>query len=655
MNRINAFVAHSFVAEDKVLIGAFLEYFRQLSGLHSSFTWANAEAAEPTELADKVKAIVSDKNVLIAICTKKERVVSQAQLSKLVFQPAYLKAREVDFEWQTSDWITQEIGLAIGRDMRLVLLLEEGVRLPGGLQGDLEYIAFERTAPEKAFGRILEMLKALSPRAPVEEAVTSGPPEPQEAPVADDASDNDAWKTPRPEWRQNEYDYAAFRHIAEDDQAGELAISIAYFSTEAGSDPKNARRWDAFREWIRIHLLKGGKLSKLKEMATQHPGDPELWSFLAEAFNRLDHHAHAADAFRRAADLTPDLQRRLNLLRRASVSERRAGHVEASASLLDAMKGLADNTEESERKVLAAERAAAEAVKEDHLLVGILERLADLDPADIDLRFTLAFKHSELEDNDLTLLHYLLIPQPDRSAIAWNNLGVAYEQLDLQARSVDAYRMAEDKGETLAMSNLANRLLRAGFLAEAETICQKALTVADYHKNVPTSIKRVKEVPDEETKKEAESLERARRVSDFYKRFGHAVTRPVITVLSGSWIGPDCMLQVSIEAGSFTATGHYERPSNTLLSLSYVGLSKPDSPPLKFVVQFKGVIRGHSVVGTVSRHLEGEEVKLRSLLLDDGPPKVLMAISDDASEILVLERLKKNPPSFYSLKRSARS
>ena len=65
--------------------------------------------------------------------------------------------------WKTSDWIIQEIGLAIGRGCKVILLVESGVRHPGGLQGSLEYIEFDRSAPEKAFKKLLQMISHMVP------------------------------------------------------------------------------------------------------------------------------------------------------------------------------------------------------------------------------------------------------------------------------------------------------------------------------------------------------------------------------------------------------------------------------------------------------------------------------------------------------------
>src|SRR5262245_53965236 len=154
MVAINAFVAHSFTQDDEIVVGKFLKYFDQLSKSEMNFAYVHAEAAEPKVLAEKVKLLLADRNVLIAICTKKERVISPNVLANTLLPRGFLKAPKNEFLWKTSDWIIQEIGLAIGRGLELILLLEEEVQKPGGLQGDLEYISFNRDSPERSFGKI---------------------------------------------------------------------------------------------------------------------------------------------------------------------------------------------------------------------------------------------------------------------------------------------------------------------------------------------------------------------------------------------------------------------------------------------------------------------------------------------------------------------
>ena len=47
--------------------------------------------------------------------------------------------------------------------------------------------------------------------------------------------------------------------------------------------------------------------------------------------------------------------------------------------------------------------------------------------------------------------------------------------MDFPSKSVDTYRRAEGLGETLAMSNLAQKLIKAGFLKEADEISSAML------------------------------------------------------------------------------------------------------------------------------------------------------------------------------------
>lgn len=70
MNKLNAFVGHSFAEEDDGVVRAFLKYFDQVKKMNIGFDWEHAEAAEPKELAEKVLNLIEDKNLFIGICTR---------------------------------------------------------------------------------------------------------------------------------------------------------------------------------------------------------------------------------------------------------------------------------------------------------------------------------------------------------------------------------------------------------------------------------------------------------------------------------------------------------------------------------------------------------------------------------------------------------
>jgi hypothetical protein len=118
MNKIRAFVGYSFAADDQALVATFLKYFDVLAKSMNTFSWTHAEPAEPKALAEKVMSLLSDCNVLIAICTKRHRVIAPDVLTDTIFPGGFLKAKTSEFKWNTSEWITQEIGFALGGSCR---------------------------------------------------------------------------------------------------------------------------------------------------------------------------------------------------------------------------------------------------------------------------------------------------------------------------------------------------------------------------------------------------------------------------------------------------------------------------------------------------------------------------------------------------------
>jgi hypothetical protein len=154
MKEIKAFVGHSFSKNDETVVDRYLKYFDQLTRLLPNFSWDHAEAAEPIELAEKVLAKITGKNVFIGLCTRNELAISNSMLLAMIFQPSHWKGAKRDFAWKTSDWILQEIGLAIGRGLDIVLLLEEGVRRPGGFKGTSNTSSSAETNPNLVLGRL---------------------------------------------------------------------------------------------------------------------------------------------------------------------------------------------------------------------------------------------------------------------------------------------------------------------------------------------------------------------------------------------------------------------------------------------------------------------------------------------------------------------
>lgn len=660
MTPLKAFVGHSFTEDDAAVVNTFLRYFDQLSEVLPSFSWHHAEHAEPKIVSEKVLRLLEGKNLFIAICTKKERAVSPDALAQnhLSFFGKKLQAKEEDFSWKTSDWIIQEIGLAIGLKLSVVLLVEEDVRSPGELQGNLEYITFDRNSPEKSFHKLLEMISALSPKTDLLTVTeTESKTTPSEVKEAPPPPDEERWTTIQPDWKRHDFELAYMHFVALDDKDSALGLSKSYLETNLAVPELEKKRWEAFKEYIHLMFEKGGNFGRLRTLAEENPTDRDISHYLGLIYEKYNEQEKAAVAFQNAAKMPKDSLDELILMGEAALSYQKAKKSEVVIALVDTMRAKAIGINGGEIALLKTETKIAEISKDDEVMVCAMERLLELDPCDKEMRFALAYKYSDLGDNELATLHYSRIPAQERSAVAWNNLGVSLDQLGLHAKSVVAYRKSEELGETLAMSNLANKLIQAGFLTEAQNICDAALALKDYHKNVGSTLGRLKEIPGEEEKTEVEAFAKATPKSEFYKKLGLAVAKPTPTGLFEQWQGKECLLELVLADSKFSLAGTYEERQMGLLGIALGGLggsaNKNDATPVRYQILYKGVVRGCALIGTVTRKRIGEKkaiTLLTSLGSGDDGHAVLMFLSADQTELQVLEKTERSNPQFYCLK-----
>jgi len=434
MQDIRAFVGHSFTDDDAQVVATFLKYFEQLSQLHPTFTWEHAEKAEPKILTEKVLRIIADKNTFIGICTRKEEAIADSSLRNLMLQPLYVRAKRTDFRSKTSDWIIQEIGMAIGRGLDLILLVEDGVSDPGGLQGDVEYIRFQRAAPEKSFGKILEMITALSPKGPVGQ--TSSP---DTSPAEQKDSSKDfvsELKTPTPSWTRDDYETSILHLTILEDEAGAQRIYQAYLATSESPLGDNTITWQAHMEYARLYFGKGGSLDRLKGLSDNNPQNSTILGYLARVYSMFGRHLEAAKKYIAAAEATADPEKQVRYFQSAAQAYAAGGDFPQARSLAETIRLTVTKVPSNEIIFLQTLRDISETEKNDDAAIAALERIVDVKPDDFASRFNLAYKHSQNESGDLALHHYLQIPYQERSSIAWNNLGVSFGEFKLHAKSV---------------------------------------------------------------------------------------------------------------------------------------------------------------------------------------------------------------------------
>ena len=653
MEQIRAFVGHSFTQDDEQVVQKVLKFLTTVSHTLPNFTWEHAQGPEPRGIDDKVLDLFGGKNLFIGLCTRKERVVAATEAPWWA-PKGKVVAADRDLEWKTSDWIIQEIGLATGRNMDVILLVENGIRKPGGLQGSLEYVPFSREAPEACFDSLLGMIAALVPRStPAAGAETAAAAAPVVEGTPSPSKESD-WAIPKPEWAFKQYDLAMFFAIHLKDLDKQAFLNDKFLASSAGETEEARLRWRASCQEAKVYFGDAGAFALLKEIAAKAPQDSEVVEALARGYLHLGEFGTAAEEFESAALLrSEEPAQQVRLLGQAALASRKAGIDDPKYA--DRVHEVVSHAPEAERAALNVERLLAEERGDDDLLVGALERLLALDPSDLDVRFALAYKYSNVGRDDLAVHHYLKIPEASRSASAWNNLGVSFERLGLPVRSVRAYRKAEAAGETLAASNLAIRLLDAGFVPEATQLLETAQAVSDHSKNVDSTMSRAKSVDEDEADKEKSTLSKAGALSAFYREFGSAATR-VVPNLEGTWKGPKCPLVVLHAGDSFVASGQFSEPRGLLaLALTEQMGGAGDQSSSLLEVEYRGKVHGRAVTVTKRVRRPGKAlVSAASTLLGGGESTtVLMWLSDEGSTLACMERLGTASPTYYSIVRQS--
>jgi hypothetical protein len=232
--------------------------------------------------------------------------------------------------------------------------------------------------------------------------------------------------------------------------------------------------------------------------------------------------------------------------------------------------------------------------------------------------------------------------------MVWNNVGAAFDQLNLPVKAVESFKRASEMGETLAMSNLANKLLGAGFAEEAQSNVNKALAAGGTpHKNIGHVLTALQDVPEVEEKTKSELAENAKPRVIFLQQLGLATASNEPENVGETWQGPDCVLNVSRDGNFVRFSGSFERDEPLGGLLGAIGGTVLANSKSKFNVVYSGTLLGRALFGAMSKEREGA-----SLMESAGATKkALMFFSEDGNELFVMERANAASPTYERLRR----
>jgi tetratricopeptide (TPR) repeat protein len=134
-----AFVGHSFSEKDVEVVSFFKEILAEMS-----VKCLSGEKAEAKSISDKVKERIQRAELFIGIFTQAEKI-------------------EGKDEWSTSSWVIEEKAYAQTLGKKLILIKENGISQIGGMQGDYEYVSFNRNELHKAAIKLMQMIWSINP------------------------------------------------------------------------------------------------------------------------------------------------------------------------------------------------------------------------------------------------------------------------------------------------------------------------------------------------------------------------------------------------------------------------------------------------------------------------------------------------------------
>jgi hypothetical protein len=131
------FVGHSFAKDDHAVNDVVLRFLAAYG-----LTVVTGEKSAADTISAKVRGRIDGCEAFCGIFTRRDRVARKQQ-------------------WLTSAWVVDEKAYALAKNKKLILLKESGVQSIGGLQGDYEFLEFERGSVGDLLVKLLETLRSM--------------------------------------------------------------------------------------------------------------------------------------------------------------------------------------------------------------------------------------------------------------------------------------------------------------------------------------------------------------------------------------------------------------------------------------------------------------------------------------------------------------
>lgn len=599
--RITAFVAKSFNAIDEAKIEPIVKILKAFHKM--GFFLGDAEQAEVESVSKKVRTLIDEADVLVGFFTRRHPIYRlESRWSALV---AILRGNLRPTSWSAPPWVLQESGYALKGNKALILFKEEGVEIPGGLQGDLEYISFDPQNPQIAIQRATEMVNDLIARKSnikIDTTVLDAPPM--------EAKGGEAATPPVPPKADED------ANSGKDDLASHLPGLLAavrekeWIKAEAeyeegltwirANSSERELFWKVFYQRLLFEHGKTEALDELRSLASNNPKEPYPRSVIASSLLDLREFDDSAKFFLEAAALSAGNDRAVLMIRAAEVLRKAEKLVDAKNILLPLLQEDYAQDQKTQFNILRILYSLSKGTDDKFESFSIAELALHQSPEELSFRFSLAYDYESATQSLLALYHYKIICKHDEKfGSALNNYGVALLNCDLPILAAKCFKRAYELDDTLAASNLGHRYLTAGLADEAISLLKSAQSKEDSAPQVSKTLAAVYEKLDENESGEESSMKAADKHRQFLLAFAKGTFAANPVNLAGRWKFDKVAILLQVTGTMIYGTNETRTESDAGIGgLSGIGgplLSAPDRSITTIERdEFKGTLKGRS-------------------------------------------------------------
>jgi tetratricopeptide (TPR) repeat protein len=557
---MKAFVGHSFDDKDMDVVRKIKDFMESLG-----IKCETGEKPQYSDVSEKVKNRIINNDIFVGIFTHDEKILLENG-----------KSDGEDF-YTTSNWVIQESGFAIAKNKKLIFLVEERIYKFPMLQGDQEYIIFNKKSLDKAFIKINNMVLPMIDKASKEIPSETGE------------------KLENIEQSEFELEKNKVKKVNQGkDKKKKVEVLIKLYEAMAKKeDYKEAQKiykeelkkylqGDEIVEWwaivLRNSILCGDPdaFKELEVLANKNKNSVTVFEQIGLAYQQIDEYQKAIIIFSNARKLLDktkegDIERIIDFYKQESLCLVLDNKYEEAIKLLSNLLHR-DCFKEHKAKILAGLANLAKRKEDIEKFLIYAEGSLNVDPTNTNLRFDLAYRYSK--EDEMSLLHYKKLINAIKSPVGLNNLGVQYDILKLPAKSINSFIKSEENKETLAMANIAQRYLNEGFIEDAEREVKRAYELSregvEVHGNIGIAKNRIEEILEKEEKKEKEILAKAEEERKFRVKYSEAFYCEVGVdkqKIDGTWSTSwgDIKIIFDKEKNSFIGSGEKKLPPNEFL------------------------------------------------------------------------------------------